>query len=275
MRHWMVFVVGVAILAMPAAGSDKSGVRPGVLNVPRGPGSVFGLAESFEVSLNSGSIRESISIALPPGSGGHTPSLSLQYDSGTGNGPLGLGWALSGSLIQRQTSRGLPTYQADDVLTLDGVELVEVSPGIFRQRREDTPIRIRRSGSGFEVDLPDGRTRRYGIDPSGRVESEGSVFSWYLQDELDVFGNRISWFYEKDGGQPYLVRLEWSRRAGGADNSVELAYSEREDALTGYRSTFPVRIARRLERITVRAQGRLYRRYELRYHSDPTVSLLA
>src|SRR5690606_477741 len=144
-----------------------------------------------------------------------------------------------------------------------------------RQRREDTPIRIRRSGSGFEVDLPDGRTRRYGIDPSGRVESEGSVFSWYLQDELDVFGNRISWFYEKDGGQPYLVRLEWSRRAGGADNSVELAYSEREDALTGYRSTFPVRIARRLERITVRAQGRLYRRYELRYHSDPTVSLLA
>src|SRR5690606_35982271 len=114
------------LFSTPALASDKCGVRPGVLNVPRGPGSVFGLGETFEVSLNSGSIREGVPIDLPPGSGGHTPSLGLGYDSGGGNGPLGIGWSLSGSLIQRQTSKGLSRFDGTDLLTLDGVELVEI-----------------------------------------------------------------------------------------------------------------------------------------------------
>jgi hypothetical protein len=64
-----------------------------------------GLGESFEANLNSGSVRETVKIALPPGTAGL--SLALSYDSGQGNGVVGIGWSLGVSTIQVQTEKGL------------------------------------------------------------------------------------------------------------------------------------------------------------------------
>jgi hypothetical protein len=66
-----------------------------------------------------------VPIAVSPGRSGFGPQLSLSYDSGAGNGPFGLGWALSLPQITRKTDKGLPRYrdgEESDVFILSGAE---------------------------------------------------------------------------------------------------------------------------------------------------------
>ena len=51
-----------------------------------------------------------VPVATSPGRAGFGPSLSLSYDSGSGNGPFGLGWKLALPAITRKTDKGLPRY---------------------------------------------------------------------------------------------------------------------------------------------------------------------
>lgn len=71
--------------------------------------------------------EHSLSLPLPlsPGRGGFSPSLTLGYDSGSGNGTLGLGWTLGQVFIQRRTDKLLPRYrdaEESDVFVLSGAE---------------------------------------------------------------------------------------------------------------------------------------------------------
>src|SRR5438477_12048570 len=89
---------------------DKSGVSPSAISLPKGPGSIEGLGESFQPHLNTGTTKYGISLKVPPGTAGHAPALGLGYEGGAGNGPLGYGWSLSLPSIQRRTDHGIPTY---------------------------------------------------------------------------------------------------------------------------------------------------------------------
>jgi len=72
-----------------AAGSGKSGVRATAFSLPSGPGSMRGLGGSFQPDLNTGSGSYQVSIHLPKGTAGVTPSLALGYDTGGSNGLVG------------------------------------------------------------------------------------------------------------------------------------------------------------------------------------------
>ena len=100
---WLVLAL-VAWGSANAAQASKNGVGPNAISVPSGPGSIEGLGESFEPSLNSGTGGYGLSIALPGGSPGPTPSLGLTYEGGKGNGILGFGWGLSEQYLQRLVS---------------------------------------------------------------------------------------------------------------------------------------------------------------------------
>lgn len=237
------------VVALSAFAGDKSGTRATAISVPHGPGSVEGLGESFQINLNSGSVSETVPLKLPPGTGGQTPSLALHYDSGQGNGPLGIGWSLGQPAIQLQTERGLPRYDGTDTLLFQGAELVPVAAGVYRLKIEGRFLRVRASADGFEVDQPNGTVLRFGLSADARIESGSSKYAWALEDEIDVFGNRVSYFYEKDGGLPYLSRVEYNRRAGAAQNAVTFEWESRPDALTDYHPTFKTTLARRLKTI--------------------------
>jgi hypothetical protein len=90
--------------------ADKSGVSPNTISLPKGPGSIEGLGESFQPTLNTGTAKYGIRLTIPPGTAGHAPSLALHYEGGNGNGPLGYGWRLPLAFVQRQTDKGIPTY---------------------------------------------------------------------------------------------------------------------------------------------------------------------
>src|SRR6266699_3864094 len=104
----MLFCGGYSSLA-----ADKSGVSPNTISLPKGPGSIEGLGESFQPTLNTGTAKYSIALKVPPGTAGHVPELHLSYEGGGGNGPLGFGWSLPTACVQRRSDHGIPTYGED------------------------------------------------------------------------------------------------------------------------------------------------------------------
>src|SRR5687768_6045299 len=75
-----------------------------VLPIPRRGGVVsllfgwafFSLCLVASASRAQGTFTHDIPIALPAGANGMQPSLSLVYNSGAGDGLLGMGWQLAG-----------------------------------------------------------------------------------------------------------------------------------------------------------------------------------
>ncbi|HZI55137.1 MAG TPA: SpvB/TcaC N-terminal domain-containing protein, partial [Verrucomicrobiae bacterium] len=68
------------------------------------------MGEKFSANPVTGSGSLTVPIALSPGRSGFGPQMSLSYDSGTGNGPFGIGCSLSLPSIARKTDKGLPKY---------------------------------------------------------------------------------------------------------------------------------------------------------------------
>ena len=83
------------------------------------------MGEKFAANPVSGTGATTVPLAVSPGRSGFTPSLTLSYDSGSGNGPFGFGWELSLPSVTRKTSKGIPLYRDEidsDVFELSGME---------------------------------------------------------------------------------------------------------------------------------------------------------
>lgn len=91
-------------------------------------------AGQFEVDA-MGAATYTVPITVPPGIGGIAPQLAIEYSSQSGNGTLGIGFALSGlSQISRCNATldqdgyvGGVDFTSDDRFCLDGQRLVAVS----------------------------------------------------------------------------------------------------------------------------------------------------
>jgi RHS repeat-associated protein len=123
--------------------------------------------------------------------------------------------------------------------------------------------------------LPSGTTQRFGVSSESRVEAGQRIFAWHVEEEVDVFGNRVSYFYEKDGQLPYLTRVEYNRRTGAARNEVRFEWQPRPDVLTDYKPGFKTQVGRRLTNIRVSGKGAALWRYELQYAMGTGLSLLS
>lgn len=268
----------LAVLAVSwgaTAHAEKSGVRPNVISVPGGPGTIKGLGEQFEPTLNTGSATYKVDLDVPPGTAGFAPSLALRYDSGQGDGTVGIGWSLDVGSVQRQTAYGVPRYGDADRLVWEGQELVPMGGGVYRLKIEGAFLRFRRSADHWEADARDGTTYRFGVSEAARSGGTAGVFRWALEQMIDVSGNRIGFTYDQDGGQLYLTRVDYNQRAGAANNSVEIAYETCADALTDFRAGFGITTARRVKAITMRASGVQVRRYELAYEAPSSTSVMS
>jgi RHS repeat-associated protein len=152
--------------------------------------------------------------------------LALDYDSGHGNGPYGLGWSLGLRAINRRTDKMLPTYhdaEEADVFQLSGAEdLVPVldtngqrlplpdgyAPGYrvdrYRPRIDTLYAHIERwtalaDGQTHWRSLShDNITTRYGLTPDARItdpQYPTKVFSWLICDAFDDRGNIVVYDY--------------------------------------------------------------------------------
>lgn len=177
----------------------------------------------------------SIPISTTPGRSGFGPQLSLSYDSGSGNGPFGLGWSSSLPAITRKTDKGLPRYQdADesDTFILSGAE--DLVPALilrdgewikdlsksedekfeilrYRPRIEGLFARIERWTHRDTGEIHwrsisrDNTTTLYGktaesriTEPSEHPAKNPRIYSWLICESYDDKGNAVSYRYEAE-----------------------------------------------------------------------------
>src|SRR5205823_238043 len=138
-----------------AVAANANGIDPTKISLPKGPGSIEGLATSnFSPSLASGAASYDIPIVVPPGAAGFGPNLALAYDSGGGLTEIGIGWRVTGApKIERRTEDGLPRFDESDRFELEGLgitsPLVMVKDGVYRPSIEDGSfVRLTRSPDG-------------------------------------------------------------------------------------------------------------------------------
>ncbi|HLN64432.1 MAG TPA: SpvB/TcaC N-terminal domain-containing protein, partial [Symbiobacteriaceae bacterium] len=88
------------------------------------------MGEKFAANPVTGTVSLRVPIPTSPGRTGFGPALSLSYDSGSGQGPFGLGWSLALPAITRKTDTGLPQYrdaeESDDFILSGAEDLVPV-----------------------------------------------------------------------------------------------------------------------------------------------------
>ncbi len=261
----------VLLLGGAAFGADKNGVSPNTISLPKGPGSIEGLGESFQPTLNTGTAHYNVGLKVPPGVAGHTPSLSLTYEGGGGNGPLGYGWSLPLAFVQRRSDHGIPNYgqdlgfpRQDTFINETREELVPQTNGFYFCKNEGAFIRYLQLSNHWEATAPDGTRLEYGVTDDGRIQdaAAGQVFSWMLERATDTHGNVILYTYsgfpgDTNQNQKYLTGIQYGPGAPPWTNYhfVTFEYENRQDWFEDCRAGFIVRTAKRLKMIRMGTQG--------------------
>jgi RHS repeat-associated protein len=114
------------------------------INLPTGGGAIKGIEEKFQVNAVSGTASVGIPIQLSPSRHSFVPSVGLNYNSGGGNSPYGIGWDLAIPRITRKTENLLPVYkdeeESDTFILSDAEDLVPFLEndldGLKRYRRQ-------------------------------------------------------------------------------------------------------------------------------------------
>ncbi len=83
---------------------DENKITADKITMPKGGGAIRGIGETFQPNPFSGTVSFSIPIATSP-CRGFEPELSINYSSGSGNGPFGIGFGISMPNISRKTDK--------------------------------------------------------------------------------------------------------------------------------------------------------------------------
>ncbi|NKB39015.1 MAG: tandem-95 repeat protein [Gammaproteobacteria bacterium] len=258
-------------------------------DIPEGHlGSVFkGVLPGDHNVSGSGAASYTLPIAVPAGTNGMQPSLSLSYSSQNRNGLVGYGWSLNGvgSAIRRcphtiaqNGSVQAVEYSNNDLFCFGGQQLV-VS-GSHTYGADNAEYRTELDGfneiishgatsSGpdwFEVKAKNGLIMEFGnsgANPDGVIEATGrdEAALWLLKRVQDRNGNYYTVTYEKDtdinnnfNGDYRPKHIDYT----GNDTAsfiitpyarVEFEYQTRSDVITRYHAGSQLKQSQRLSNI--------------------------
>ncbi len=281
LRWVLAGLAGIQLFFGQIGQAAQNSVSASKISLPSGPGSIEGLGESFEPQLNTGTYAMGLPLKLPPVRGAVQPEVRFAYNSGSGNGPLGLGWRLDVPALQRQTDKGLPQYTTNDTfVTFAGEELVALADGTFRAENESSFTRWENLGAGgWRATRRDGSVVRYGQTAQARQDhSTLGTFKWMLESAQDLNGNRVEYAYAKDAGEIYLSAVEFGHHAVLPSSFYRLTFqyeTNRPDCLTDYRGRFRAETRWRLASAALEFEGRRIRFWKFDYHTNAPLSLLA
>lgn len=175
---------------------------------------------------SGGSARYSIELAIPAGTAGMAPALTLTYDSQFVGSNAGAGWSLSGlSAITRGPRTNFADGRVsgvslgnDDALYLDSQRLIEVdtqgsgpSQRIEYRKEVDDQTRIIRVGANLQtasfVAETKGGVRLHftGAGNSAVKTADGAVLLWVVSRMSDTAGNFMDFRYNQNGFGDYSI----------------------------------------------------------------------
>jgi YD repeat-containing protein len=218
------------------AGSD--GGSPPVMMLPG----------QFNVSA-TGAATYTVPIAVPPGTAGMVPALSLDYSSQNGDGTLGLGWTLSGlpsigrcpRTVAQDAIHGGVNYDANDRICMEGQRLMVIS-GTYGADNSEYRTEIEgfskivahgTAGNGpawFEVRTKSGQIMQFGNTADAQLLAVGKTTAraWAANRITDTKGNYLTVTYTDDAvnGQAYPTRIDYTGNTGLTPyNSVQFTYN--------------------------------------------------
>jgi len=205
-----------------------------------------------------GTADYSLAIAVPPGTAGMAPALSLNYSSGAGDGILGIGWSLGGlpsitrcpqTVAQDGQSMGV-TFSSTDRFCYGGQRLVAVSgeygaSGTVYRTEIDQFSQITSFGSQgsgpayFVVQTKSGQTQYFGGHPStviggtnAQVLATGTqtARAWPLDSVYDQLTNYYTVQYSAEDsttGETHPLSIQYTgNQTNGLTwyNSVKFGY---------------------------------------------------
>ncbi|MEM7704853.1 MAG: FG-GAP-like repeat-containing protein [Pseudomonadota bacterium] len=179
-----------------------------------------------------GQLRYEVPIMTGPASGGLTPKISLTYSSGSNNGPVGMGWDISGVSIISRCSQTFETdgaaaltgvqMTADDRFCLDGQRLIAINgadgESFTEYRTEINTFAKIMSYGGTVQDGPekfvvwrkDGTVSTYGGTADSRILTQvggSKTFAWAINKLADSAEN--------------FMTFEYCSSVGGSTNGCE------------------------------------------------------
>ncbi len=244
----------------------------------------------------SGAAHAAIQIQIPKELG-PTPRLSLQYSSSANNGPVGVGFNLTGvskihyctPVVDVDLTMGAAPYSDEERLCLDGRYLSQTSVGArfdngatyMTEISNHSRLVFSQDNNAFEASLKGGGKMVFGL--SRKLTNDNSkTIEWYLTRVEDEFGNGYDYNYKYQNQYEYLPLLEkieygsitvdisWESRIGKVDQAAG------DDAVTGYvdeallhRSGNTSLLRDRLKSVSVQrnvsSSGVALSKYELKY----------
>jgi len=186
-----------------------------------------GIVEGSLIVSQTGAASYIIPIDIPPGINGIQPSLSLVYNSQSGNGTVGIGFSLSGfssitragATVAQDGFRGGVNYDDNDRFSLDGIRLMRADPAgsnyftvgaSYYTELQDWSKAIAESAAGtgpafFTVYRKDGSVAQYGNGQGSGIPAQsaggtnpglqGSIRAWMINSLTSPNGNTIRYFY--------------------------------------------------------------------------------
>jgi RHS repeat-associated protein len=240
----------------------------------------------------TGSFATQIPIDLPRYYG-IEPNLNLSYSSQSGNGWVGVGWALTGQSEIRRAGAGFgaPRWTNDDGFYLDGSQLIDctnaaagsslaASPSCkYKEQSQHTDYATRiesyrriahdpaNSGRNWYVWDKDGTKRTYAIRLANGFTPVPAL-GWHLERVQDTSGHAVDYSYAQSAdvlgaGQESLESITY-----GA--TKVMFYTEaRPDTIIAATGDALLVTRYRLKTIDVLVSGKRVRSYALRYAMHP------
>lgn len=235
---------------------------------------------AVQVDGRMGAAAYSFAFPVPPGTGGLTPSITLQFSSLMRNGPYGYGWTIPYfSTIERSTRWGIPCYgeagcrnpryQNGDEFEVDGELLIfESQAGAethYKKKRNDfSRIVYNSTSNAWTVQTPDGMKFSYGVTADARINNphaSNKTYRWALNYIEDPRGNQVRIYYTSFAPAaqiyPDVIRYSYSTTqsvpAQAKGRVVQFAWelrgeiADNEDVPTSYRPGFELKTTQRLK----------------------------
>jgi len=244
--------------------------------VPNGTAPVGGSLPGTAGVGVSGAAAYSIPIAVPPGTAGIAPNLSLIYSSQGGEGLMGIGWSVGGlssitrcprTLVQDNYA-GRVSLAASDRYCLDGQRLILVSGTYGATAEYRTEIdgfsKITSTGAdankgpdSFTVYSKFGKIISYGTTPDSYVEAQGTSpakpLKWLMAKVIDRKGNYLSVSYIENTatGESYPNQIVYTGNATISPvlppyNAVRFVWGPRPDGIVKHVAGAQTAITQRL-----------------------------